>query len=175
MELFGPVYPRDSRVWIRCRLLQASFMRRFSTLSLKILAIANHQLYKTLPSRTPVNCDTCRHVRQIDEVHVSELSWETFYSGWVVDIIPTISLLHSFLRYADIGRPLIIRNASLDWPIMSQLSFEWLKHAYLSDPEILDYDDKECWFNNYKSKHLGSLRSVFRLYLKSLLLHEHFV
>ena len=58
---------------------------------------------------------------------------------------------------------------------MSQLSFEWLKHAYLSDPEILDYDDKECWFNNYKSKHLGSLRSVFRLYLKSLLLHEHFV
>ena len=31
--------------------------------------------------RTPVNCDTCRHVRRIDEVHVSEISWEEFYSG----------------------------------------------------------------------------------------------
>jgi len=96
--------------------------------------------------RTPVNCDTCRHVRRIDEVHVSEISWEEFYSG-----------------YADIGRPLIIRNATLHWPIMTQLTFEWLKKAYLSDPEILDYDDKECWFNNYKSKQLGSLRSVFRM------------
>ena len=38
-----------------------------------------------------------------------------------------------------------------------------------SDPEILDYDDKECWFNNYKSKHLGSLRSVFRFASWSIL------
>lgn len=96
--------------------------------------------------RTPVNCDTCRDVREIDEVHVSKMSWETFYSG-----------------YADIGRPLIIRNASAHWQIMTTLNFEWLKTAYLSDSKILEYDDKECWFNNYKSKHLGSLRAVFRM------------
>ena len=50
---------------------------------------------------------------------------------------------------------------------MTQLNFEWLRNVYLSDPEILDYDDKECWYNNYKSKHLSSLRSVFRSVLSS--------
>ena len=32
-----------------------------------------------------------------------------------------------------------------------------------SDPKILEYEDKECWYNKYKSKHLQSLRSVFRM------------
>ena len=32
-----------------------------------------------------------------------------------------------------------------------------------SEPEILEYDDKECWYNNYKTKHLPSLRAVFRM------------
>ena len=81
--------------------------------------------------RTPVNCDTCRHVREIDEVHVSEISWETFYSGYIIVITRTSRLNFVKHRYADIGRPLIIRNASLNWPLMSQLNFEWLKNAYL--------------------------------------------
>ena len=39
-----------------------------------------------------------------------------------------------------------------------------MKEAYLSDLEILDYKDKkECWYNNYKSLHLPSLRAVFRM------------
>ena len=36
-----------------------------------------------------------------------------------------------YARYADTGRPVVIRNATLDWPAMSQLSFQWLKAAYL--------------------------------------------
>ena len=88
----------------------------------------------------------CEDVRHVDEVHVSELSWDTFYR-----------------RYADTGRPVVIRNASLDWPAMEVLDFPWLRKAYLSDPDILEYEDKEeCWYNNYNSKHLQSLRNVFR-------------
>ena len=34
-------------------------------------------------------------------------------------------------RYADTGRPVVIRNATLDWPAMSELTFQWLKAAYL--------------------------------------------
>ena len=82
---------------------------------------------------------------------------------------------------------LFVRNATLDWPAMSELNYEWIKNAYLrwtpfiekvmkiikykmlfSDPEILNYEDKECWYNNYKTKHLNSLRSVFRYALKFL-------
>ena len=38
-----------------------------------------------------------------------------------------------------------------------KLNFAWLKEAYLSDPEILDYkDEKECWYSNYKSLHQQS-------------------
>ena len=46
---------------------------------------------------------------------------------------------------------------------MKILDYQWLRDAYMSDPEILEYEDKEeCWYNNYKSKHLQSLRNVFR-------------
>jgi len=97
--------------------------------------------------RTPVDCSMCNDVRKIDEVHVSDLPWETFYS-----------------RYADTSRPVVIRNASIDWPAMKILDYQWLRDAYMSDPEILEYEDKEeCWYNNYKSKHLQSLRNVFRM------------
>jgi len=96
--------------------------------------------------RTPVSCEICRDVKAIDEIHVSQLTWQKFYKN-----------------YADKNRPLVIRNATLDWPAMSELRYSWIKDAYLSDPEILNYEDKECWYNNYKSKHLNSLRSVFRM------------
>ena len=59
--------------------------------------------------------------------------------------------------YAYSVRPMVIRNATLDWPAMEKLNFPWLKEAYLSDPEILDYkDEKECWYSNYKSLHQQS-------------------
>ena len=48
--------------------------------------------------RTPVNCDTCRHVREIDEVHVSEISWETFYSGYIIVITRTSRLNSQYLQ-----------------------------------------------------------------------------
>ena len=94
----------------------------------------------------PSSCDMCRDVRTVDQVHVSHMSWQKFYQ-----------------HYAETGRPLVIRNATLDWPAMTQLNYDWIRRAYLSDPDTLDYDDDKCWFNNYKSKHLGSLRSLFRM------------
>ena len=94
----------------------------------------------------PVDCRICRDVDKIDEYHVSELTVDMFQQ-----------------KYAFSDRPVVIRNATLDWPAMKVLDFSWLKDAYLSDPEILNYeDDKECWYNHYKSAHLPSLRSVFR-------------
>ena len=64
--------------------------------------------------RTPVSCDMCRDVRDIDDVHVSQLSWQDFYR-----------------EYAETDRPIVIRNATLDWPAMSVLDFNWLRDAYL--------------------------------------------
>ena len=96
--------------------------------------------------RVPSSCDMCRDVVSIDEVHVSDLTWQHFYED-----------------YAETGRPLVIRNATLDWPAMSRLNFEWIREAYLSDPDSLSYEDDKCWYNNYKSKHLHSLRALFRL------------
>jgi len=97
--------------------------------------------------RVPVDCKICRDVDKIDEFHVSEL---------------TVDMFQQHYAYSD--RPVVIRNATLHWPAMQVLNFQWLKEAYLSDPEILEYEDeKECWYNNYKSFHLPSLRSVFRM------------
>ena len=83
----------------------------------------------------------CSGVDKIDEYHVSELTVDKFQQ-----------------IYADSDRPVVIRNATLDWPAMEKLNFGWLREAYLSDPEILDYEnEKECWYNNYKSPHLPPL------------------
>ena len=70
--------------------------------------------------RTPVDCGICRDVDAIDEVHVEDLSVEDFED-----------------RYAYSSRPLVVRNASLNWPAMEVLNYRWLKDIYLSDPEIL--------------------------------------
>ena len=45
---------------------------------------------------------------------------------------------------------------------MQELTFDWLKETYLSEPEILEYEDEDCWYHNYRSLHLPSLNSVFR-------------
>ena len=38
------------------------------------------------------------------------------------------------------------------------------KFKICSDPKILETadEDKDCWFNNYKSKHIESLKDVFK-------------
>ena len=85
---------------------------------------------------------------KIDEYHVSELTRDMFYQ-----------------HYVSSDRPVVIRNATLNWPAMEVLDFDWLKEAYLKDPEILKYEDKEeCWYYNYDSTHihLPSLSSVFK-------------
>ena len=45
---------------------------------------------------------------------------------------------------------------------VQELTFDWLKETYLSEPEILEYEDEDCWYHNYRSLHLPSLSSVFR-------------
>ena len=64
--------------------------------------------------RVPVDCKVCRDVDKIDEYHVSELTVDMFQQ-----------------RYAYSDRPVVIRNATLDWPAMEKLNFAWLKEAYL--------------------------------------------
>lgn len=96
--------------------------------------------------RVPVDCDMCRSVDKIDEVHVDDLSVEEFEA-----------------RYAYSSRPLVVRNASLAWAAMDVLNYQWLKNIYLSDPEILEKEGDECWFNRYKTPEFRNLRSVFRM------------
>jgi len=96
--------------------------------------------------RAPEDCSVCKDVSKIDEVHVNDLSVEEFEE-----------------KFAHTGRPLVVRNASLDWPAMEVLNYEWLKNIYLSEPDILDKEDDECWFNAYKTKEFRNLRSVFRM------------
>lgn len=46
---------------------------------------------------------------------------------------PLISIAINILlnRYAEVGKPLVIRNATLDWRMMTELNFQWLKKTYL--------------------------------------------
>ena len=39
-------------------------------------------------------------------------------------------------KYERNSRPLIIRNATIHWPVMEVLSFDWIKELYI------DYEDK---------------------------------
>ena len=57
------------------------------------------------------------------------------------------SKLYPDCRYADSGRPVVVRNASLAWPAMSQLTYSWLKEEYTREPDTLDRDEEDCWFN----------------------------
>jgi hypothetical protein len=105
--------------------------------------------------RKPSDCDICSEVQGIDEVHVEDLSVELFEK-----------------MYSYSSRPLVVRNASLDWKIMQVLDYHWLKEQYTRDPDVMDRtsDDDECWFTQYKSStsqykthELRNLRSVFRM------------
>ena len=96
--------------------------------------------------RIPADCRTCEDISSIDEVHVNDLHVDLFYH-----------------KYAYSNRPLVVRNATLHWPAMDTLDYYWLKKAYHSDPEILEFNDDSCWFNKYKTTEFRNLASVFRL------------
>ncbi|XP_023337908.1 bifunctional arginine demethylase and lysyl-hydroxylase JMJD6 isoform X2 [Eurytemora carolleeae] len=111
-----------------------------------IMESPNENGYGTDFCRIPVDCDICKDVHKIDEIHVSELSVQLFEE-----------------RYAYSDRPLVVRNATLDWKAMDTLNYYWFKEQYLSDPEILSYKHEDCWFNKYGTKEFRNLASVFRL------------
>ena len=92
-------------------------------------------------------------VREIEEVHVSDLSVELFEE-----------------RYAYTHRPLVDRNASIFWDalqvtIIGQygqsmgdqfnnvnfkvIDYNWLKSEYMKKPEEMDKTGDECWFNRF--------------------------
>jgi len=96
--------------------------------------------------RTPVDCSSCQNVDKIDEISVENLSVDLFEG-----------------RYAYTSRPLIVRNASINWDLMEVLNYHWLKDIYLSDPDLVDKTGDECWFNRYKSLDIRNLRGVFKL------------
>jgi len=96
--------------------------------------------------RTPVDCSMCSDVKEIESIHVNDINVEMFEN-----------------RFAYSGRPLVVRNASLHWKAMEELDYYWLKDAYLSDPEILDKEWDDCWFNRYKTEEFRNLRSVFKI------------
>ena len=129
----------------------------------------------------------CAQVREIEEVHVSDLSIELFEE-----------------RYAYTHRPLVVRNASIFWEALQVtwnkwsiwnnnvnfkvIDYNWLKAEYMKKPEEMDKTGEECWFNRfyrlkftssnlgkimigftedyplrYKTNEFRNLRSVFKL------------
>merc|ERR1711971_111302 len=104
--------------------------------------------------RVPVDCDICSNVREIEEVHVSELSVELFEE-----------------RYAYTHRPLVVRNASIFWDALQVIDYNWLKGEYMKKPEEMDKTGDECWFNRYKTNEFRNLRSIFKLIERPTFLH----
>lgn len=96
--------------------------------------------------RVPVDCEICSDVREIEEVHVSDLSVEMFEE-----------------LYAYSHRPLVVRNASVFWDALQVIDYNWLKAEYMKKPEEMDKTGDECWFNRYKTNEFRNLRSVFKL------------
>lgn len=97
--------------------------------------------------RAPVQCEeVCAGVRGVEEVHVDHLTVEMFEE-----------------RFAYSSRPLVVRNASIDWPLMHTLTYDWLKELYMSEPDQLMKSGDDCWFNRYKTESVRNLRSVFHM------------
>lgn len=95
--------------------------------------------------RIPADCSVCSGVNQIDELHISNISIQNFVE-----------------KYSYTGRPLVVRNASLQWRAMTDLDYYWLKEQYLRDPKVMDLNE-DCWFNRYKTKEFKTLADVFKL------------
>jgi len=96
--------------------------------------------------RLPVDCSVCSGVKQIDEIHINNLTVEMFYD-----------------KYASKNRPLVVREAAASWKALQVLDYYWLKEMYLRNPDDMDQEGKDCWFNLYKTRNFRNLRSVFRL------------
>jgi len=95
--------------------------------------------------RQPLRC-TCEDVNKIDELHASEMTESVFEE-----------------RYANNNRPVVIRNATLEWEAMKLLNYEWLKKAYLSNPETLKENWENCFFKCYQTTEFKSLGDVFKI------------
>jgi len=96
--------------------------------------------------RVPVDCSMCEDVDKIDEIHIDALTEEEFEN-----------------KYVDTNRPLVVRNATLDWKAMTVLDYSWLRKEYLRNPEIMDQTNEDCWFEPYQSKGIRNLQSLFRV------------
>ena len=96
--------------------------------------------------RLPIDCKVCKDVDVIDDVSVDSISLEMFEE-----------------KYAFTNRPLVVRNASLNWKAMEVLNYNWLRELYLSDIKLFQNENEDCWFNQYRTKEFTNLRSVFRL------------
>jgi len=111
-----------------------------------ILESPNVQEYGVDFCRLPVDCNMCKDIRVVDQIHVDDITVQEFQD-----------------RYAYTNRPLVVRNATLNWPAMELLDYDWLKEQYTSDPAILEYQHEDCWFNRYSTKVFRNLATVFRM------------
>jgi len=96
--------------------------------------------------RIPADCGICAGVKKIQEFHVNDLTVEMFQE-----------------KFAYSSVPIVVRNASLHWKAMKVLDYYWLKEEYLKEPEIMENNSDDCWFNRYQTKEFRNLASVFRL------------
>jgi len=96
--------------------------------------------------RIPADCSVCSDVREIDSIHVDNLSVDLFEE-----------------KYAYSNRPLVVREAASKWEALKVLDYYWLKNRYMSNPDELDKTGDDCWFNKYKTPDFRNLRSLFKI------------
>jgi len=137
-SIFGGSWTDDLVNWVRGY--------RWNYLDRCIMETPDTSGYGVDFCRTPTDCSFCSDIKEIETIHVDKINEDMFEN-----------------RFAYSGRPLVVRNATLDWKAMDQLNYYWLKDAYLSDPEIFDKEWDDCWFNRYKTEEFRNLRSVFKL------------
>lgn len=95
--------------------------------------------------RAPLNC-SCIDVNRIDEITLNDINEKIFEE-----------------RYAYSNRPVVIRNATLDWQAMGIMSYDWLKREYLRSPDILEEKWDNCFFKCYKTSEFKTLSDVFQM------------
>jgi len=95
--------------------------------------------------RAPLEC-SCGDIDQIDEVDIADITEEMYEE-----------------RYAYTKRPLVIRNATLNWGVMGRVDYSWLKREYLRDPAIMEETHGNCFFKCYKTTEFSSLADVFEI------------
>ncbi|XP_023321048.1 uncharacterized protein LOC111695828 [Eurytemora carolleeae] len=111
------------------------------------------------------NCSVCEQIKGFDDIVHQNLTEEYFNQ-----------------KYSRTLRPVVVRNIALDWPVIQNLDFDWVRDIYLRyTPRyqnmrrrllwirtivlfcMYKIHGEDCMFTSYKYYQFRNFHSVFRL------------